>query len=133
MKKTRILYSVLVFLLAICIVSVSYGYEILPCADAVFSSATPSLLSSKSVTFTAFTTTPKANIHVSACWLEMKINGSWDKVCDLTAPSASVSNVMVFSTTKSYASQIGTGTFRVWATFIADGHEVTRCSNERTF
>ena len=106
---------------------------IVPYADTEFDSATPSLLSSKSVKFTADTYATKSKITVTACWLEKSVNGSWSKVCDLTPPSYVATNTFYYSTTVSYASQIGSGTFRVWATFNADGHEITRCSNERTF
>lgn len=32
-----------------------------------------------------------------------------------------------------YSDKIGTGTYRVGATFDADGHSITRYSNSRTF
>jgi len=32
-----------------------------------------------------------------------------------------------------YSDKIGTGTYRIGATFDADGHSITRYSNSRTF
>lgn len=133
MNKKMIIYLAILIMSVLFVTNIAAAANITPFADTVFSSATPSLTSGKNVTFTAYTVTPQKSISVTNCWLEQKINNSWTTVCSLTPPSTTAQNVMVFSTTKSYASQIGTGTFRVWATFNADGHEVTRCSNERTF
>lgn len=73
-------------------------------------------------------------MRVTACWLEQKNNdGSWTTVCSLAAPSVVSQNDFSYSATMDYSSEIGTGTYRIRAVYNADGHAITRYSNERTF
>lgn len=133
MNKITKFAAVTLILCLVCMMNVATAYEQSLLADTEFDSAAPTLLSSESVKFAASTYDTKASISVTACWLETYMNGTWIKVCNLTPPSHVATNTFYYSKTVSYASQIGSGTFRVWATFNADGHEITRCSNERTF
>ncbi len=54
------------------------------------------------------------------------------KQCDLEAPAAH-SNTFSDYKEMDYSDKIGTGTYRIGATFDADGHSITRYSNSRTF
>lgn len=108
--------------------------EILPYADTEFDSATTVLKSTKQVSFRCATYSTKNSISVTNCWLEMEnSDGSWSYVCALTPPSIVYTNTFAYSATVDYSDNIGTGTYRVWATYDADGHSITRCSNERTY
>ena len=129
MKK--ILSYAIVFLLVFS--CSAHATEITPRADALFLSATPALNTDQSVTFSAVTYDIHSLLSVLAVWLEQKIEGEWEYVCALPNPSGAATNAYVLTVMMDYSSEIGTGTFRVWATFNADGYEITRCSNERTF
>jgi len=132
MKKIKIIACImLICLLGFAISAVAS--EVMPCADTEFASAYPSLYTSKSVKFSALTNAMKGSISVTECWLEVYMSGRWQKVKDLTPPSKVAYSTTVYNDTVSYVDKIGSGTFRVWATFNADGHEITRCSNERTY
>ncbi len=113
--------------------NIACASSVTPRADTEFVSAYPSLKTTQDVTFRCTTYQTKASLSVTDCWLELYVNGSWVRVCDLTPPSYVAYNTFSYTETVDYSAQIGTGTFRVWATFNADGHEITRCSNERTF
>ena len=129
-----IIFVALVFSLFIACFAIAESYEVMPCADTEFNSATTLLKSSKQVSFRAVTYNVKSSISVTACWLEQKNDdGSWTTVCSLNTPSAVSQNDFSYSATMDYSSEIGTGTYRIRATYNADGHTITRYSNERTF
>lgn len=114
--------------------AIADSHEIMPYADAEFNSATTFLKSTKQVSFRAVTYNIKSSISVSACWLEQKnANGIWSTVCALKTPSIVSVNDFSYSATMDYSSAIGSGTYRIKATYDADGHAITRYSNERTF
>lgn len=114
--------------------SMANAYEIMPCADTEFDSVTTLLKSTKQVSFRAVTYNIKSSISVTACWLEKESsNGSWSTVCSLTPPSYVSENAFTYSATVDYSKYIGTGNYRIRATYNADGHAITRYSNERKF
>ncbi len=134
MTKVICLFCVLASIISSISFCVAEASEVIPCADSEFASITTSLKSSKQVIFRALTSNMKKSISVTACWLEKKnADDSWSTVCTLSAPSTIASNAFSYSATMDYSSQIGTGTYRIRANYNADGHEVTRYSNERTF
>lgn len=107
---------------------------IMPRADAEFDSTATVLKSSKTVSFRATTFELKNSISVTACWLEIKnSDGKWTTVCSLPVPSEVGTDTISLYTSEDYSAYIGNGTYRVWATYDADGHSITRYSNERTF
>lgn len=107
---------------------------ITPYADSEFGTVTTVLKSSKQVSFRCVTYSTKKCISVTSCWLEIKnSDGSWSYVCSLTPPATVLTNTFAYSATVDYSEYIGNGTYRVWATYDADDHSVTRCSNERTY
>lgn len=107
--------------------------EIMPHADSVFSIATISLSTRKDVTFIGRTKTEKASISISSCWLEQKSGDKWVYVCALTPPDYIGTNTQYYSALTDYSDKIGTGTYRIGATFCADDHAISRYSNERSF
>lgn len=122
-------------LLSLVIVTgIAYAEGIVPYADTEFDSASTTLKSSKQVTFRAVTYDTKDCLSVTSCYLEIKNDdGSWSYVCSLPAPTTKYYDAYAYSATVDYSSYIGSGTYRVWATYDADGHSITRCSNERTY
>ena len=104
-----------------------------PMADTEFASATANLTSRKTVIYTLTTYEDKNVLAIESCWLMKKVDGEWTFVCGLPRPDQRGSNTFSFATEVDYSSYIGTGTYRVAGMFNADGHMITRYSNERTF
>lgn len=124
-------FVIVTLLLCSCIANAS---DIMPVADSEFAATTVFLKTTKEVTFRATTYDLKDKLSVTACSLEQKNdNGSWSTVCSLPAPGTIAEDDFSCYVTVSYSSYIGSGTFRVRATFDADGHTVSVYSNERTF
>lgn len=101
-------------------------------ADEVFDSATVSLKTTKKVVYDATTYGTQKTISITNCWLEKKIGSKWVRQSALETPSAG-KNTFGYVREMDYSDNIGTGTYRVGATFDADGHSITRYSNSRTF
>lgn len=132
----RVITIISIMLSVLLLFSAEYATAdgITPRADSEFASVTTTLKASKQVSFRALTNDLKTSISVTACWLEQKNNdGSWTTVCSLAAPSVVSQNDFSYSATMDYSSEIGTGTYRIRAAYNADGHTITRYSNERTF
>lgn len=103
-------------------------------ADPVFESATTNLKSTKNATFYAETSSVQSSIKVTRVRLyKQNSNGTWSYVRDLPAPTHEATNTMLFGATKDYSSYIGTGTYRIYTTFCADGHYISRYSNTKTY
>ncbi len=114
--------------------SIGFAEEIAPYADSVFYSAYISLSTRKDATFVGKTYHIQNTISVTACSLEKKTGAdSWTQVEILTPPKDICTNTHSYGSLVSYTSEIGVGTYRIKATFDADGHTITRYSNERTF
>lgn len=132
----RVITVISIMLSVFLLFSVEYATadDIIPLADTEFASVTTTLKATKQVSFRALTNDMKSNISVTACWLEQKNDdGSWTTVCSLDVPSVVSQNDFSYSAIMDYSSVIGTGTYRIGATYNADGHTITRYSNERTF
>lgn len=103
-------------------------------ADPVFESATTNLKSTKNATFYAETSSVQSSIKVTRVRLyKQNSNGTWSYVRDLPAPTHEATNTMLFGATKDYSLYIGTGTYRIYTTFCADGHYISRYSNTKTY
>lgn len=114
--------------------SMASAYEITPYADTEFDSATTLLKATKQVSFRAVTYNVKSSISVTTCWLEKENDdGTWSTVCTLPPPGIEAEDTFAYSATVDYSEYIGTGNYRIRATYNADGHTITRYSNERTF
>ncbi len=129
MKKIILTFIVVCILFS----NAALAAEMTPYADSEFMRASASLTTMKTVSFTCVTYQTKQCIHITKCWLQQKVSGRWVKVCDLDAPADVVEDSMYYTASMVYSSEIGTGTFRVGFTVDADGHAITRYSNERTF
>ena len=94
--------------------------------------ATVSLKTTKKVVYDETTYGTQKTISITNCWLEKKIGSKWVRQSALETPSAG-KNTFGYVREMDYSDNIGTGTYRVGATFDADGHSITRYSNSRTF
>lgn len=129
--KKRMCY--LVTCMLILMLSVAAVAEVVaPCADEVFRDASINLTSSGRITYTASTRTVYNKLSVSNCYLQQYVDGVWKTVCTLPNP-ASMTNTKTYLSYTNSAEYLSTGTYRVVATFSADGYTITRTSNERTY
>lgn len=134
MNRVLAILSILLSVFMLFFSEFAIADEIMPRADTEFASVTTSLKATKQVSFRALTNDIKSSISVTACWLEQKDDdGSWSTVCALEVPSVIAEDDFSFSATMDYSDVISTGTYRIRATYNADGHTITRYSNERTF
>lgn len=62
----------------------------------------------------------KKTLAVTACWLEKKSGTKWIKQCNLET-SAERNNTFSYLKEMDYSAKIGTGIYRIGATFDAEG------------
>ena len=122
-----------VSILLLVMTSAVLAEEIVPYSDEVFDILTASLSSSKTVTFSCVAGATQKSIKMTNCWLQEKTGTSWRKVRSLEVPTTEAKNTVAYYAYMDYSDEIGSGTFRIGFTMNADGHAVTRYSNERTF
>lgn len=96
-------------------------------------SAYISLANTRDATFVGKTYDEQASIYVTSCTLQKKDSSGWFHFCNLPSPPEVCTNTYTYGGWADYASFIGVGTYRIKATFNADGYEITRYSNERSF
>lgn len=130
--KNKTWISVIIAFQLLLTISCAYADEITPHADLIFQDATANLCSGKFVVFTALVYDVADVVSVTSVRLEKEVGGEWTYVTNLTCPPSQTS-CFRYSQTEYYTSAISTGTYRVVVTFCADGHSITRTSNERTF
>lgn len=130
MKKLVCIAMTIAVLLTLSVSAVAE--DVSTCADEVFWDACINLMSSGQIYYTASTADTCNEISVSNCYLQQSVNGAWKTVATLPNPGA-IANTYSYLTTTNGAGYITSGTYRVVATFTADGHSITRTSNERTF
>ena len=130
-NQMRKILSVFVLMLLISSYTLISQAEIL--SDPVFDSISVTISTSKTVIFDATTFEEHSSIEITRVRLYKKISNVWTYQGDLPLPT----NVSVMSdniyATADYSSYIGTGTYRLYTTFSADGYNVSRYSNTRTF
>ncbi len=131
-KMNKVIALLMALILATATLSYACAENLTPYADEVFDSASVSLKTTKKALYVAVTYGDQSTISIASCWLEKKVDGEWQWVTGLPKPS-STSNASLYSREMDYSSYIGSGTFRVGATFNADGHRITRYSNSRSF
>lgn len=104
-------------------------------ADEYFGSATISLSSTETASFSAITNFYVGYIKIDSCWLQKWNGSSWSYYCWLPAPSDVDTNTISYDAYMDYASYIPNDdcTYRIGAYFNADGHTIPRYSNSRTF
>lgn len=133
MKKHLKSIMVMVVLTTLCFHTALASIAV-PYADSVFSSAGVSLSSSIKATYSANTRAKCSVIKVSSCTLQIKDGSNWSDSSSLTAPTTIATNTSVFKATGSYSSSCTLGnTYRIKAIFDADGHQITRYSNEVSY
>lgn len=125
--------AIFVSLLLVIVLSVNEFASASILSDPVFESATVNLASTKSVSFCADTFYLQSSIRVTSVKL-YKYNGTtWSFVSSLTAPTDEATATRMYDSSKDYSGSIGAGTYRILATFCADGYSISRYSNIRTF
>lgn len=133
MNKSMVLRVLCLVAITCLMVNYACAIEIVPYEDSEFMSASASLSERKDVSFSCVTYYDKETIKITACWLQKKNGNTWSKVCTLQAPTVVMNNINVYAAVMDYSSSIGTGTYRIGFTVNADGHAITRYSNEQTF
>lgn len=133
MKYSLLTRIIAVALISVLISGIVYAEEIMPRADEVFVSAFAYINGQKKLTISCVTYDVKASISITSCWYEKKINGEWETGESITVTPSSVSNSMLFGADVYCTSEFGKGTYRVGFTVDADGHSITRYSNEYTY
>lgn len=119
--------------LLICIFLTSTNVLAATRADPEFDSASITLCDNKTVIYSAMLNYEKKEIKVVSAILYRKLGNNWYHVGVLPVPS-NVDSGYSYGSSISYSSYItASGTYRVQATFEADGYQITRNSNERVF
>lgn len=129
----RLLLISLLLCTMMLIMSDALAEEVSPYSDSVFVSWAAVLHENKKAEFSASTYAYYKEIKISKCILEEKINGRWINRGHLTKPDPMYDTIF-YAGVCDYSSVIFSGrTYRMEVTFWADGHEMTRYSNERTY
>lgn len=101
--------------------------EAMPLSSDTFTLTSVSISTSGTASFSA-TARHLCTISVSSCTLQKQVNGRWVFAASLTPPP-SKSNTVKYSAKKDYSSAMTAGTtYRIVATFTADGESVTATS-----
>ena len=130
----RLIARVALCMMIVLMACTALADDIMPRADEVFHRASAALYSDKWVTYNCVVYETAEELKITSCWLQKKVDGTW--VWQRSLPTGGVvarnTNSMVYDV--DYTSYItGAGTYRVGFTANADGHAITRYSNERTF
>lgn len=103
-------------------------------ADPEFSTVSTVITTSKLVVYSATLNEEKESIFVVSAYLYEEVSPNvWEFVCSLPVPSHISYNSMSYGSYVDCSAYIGTGTYRVTATYEADGYQITRNSNVRSF
>ncbi len=130
----KVIAWLLICVMASALFLTAYASEASLFADEVFASATANLKSSKFTIFTCVLIGYADEIKITSCELQKKVNGGWIAITPLPAPDTVAYDTDVLATDMDYSSEITeAGTYRISFTADADGHSITRYSNERTF
>ena len=131
MRKLFVMIATLLIMFTL--TSIAAANTIVPYSDSHFNSLTINLTSTKKTSFQATGKQIFSEIKVTECTLQKKNGSRWENVGSLEAPSGVARNTNFYDETMDYSDDIGSGTYRISATFYADGYTVTRTSNERTY
>ena len=131
MKKicSLLIISILLLLFS----TYAFAAEAIPYSDSVFTSGTASLSTRKTVNFSLRTLDTQGAIKITSCWLQKKDGTIWRFAKSLGIPSQVAINATSYAASMDYSSAIGSGTYRIGFIANADGHTITRYSNERTY
>lgn len=121
-------------ILIICLVVTQYSAIAATLADPVFDYTASNLSSSKTVSFCAETFNTVESIRVTRVVLYQKnSSNAWVYSKDLTVPTDVSYDYDYFYCNMDYSNDIGSGTYRLYVTYCAEGHSISRYSNTRTF
>ena len=131
LKRVSVSIVLLVFVLSIFGVAAA---EMQPFANQYFYEASVALNNQGKSVFTATTTFQFNNLSVTSCVLQVKSGNTWINCQTLTPPSTVASLRYTYSAEKTYSLNCVSGKiYRLKAIFDADGHTITRYSNEVGF
>ena len=103
-------------------------------ADPEFRSASITLTTSKLVVYSAMLNEEKESISVVSAYLYKEVSpDNWQFVSSLPVPSYVAYSSSSYGAYVDCSAYIGTGNYRITATYDADGYQITRNSNERSF
>ena len=127
MKKTIIL--VLIILLIMCCSIFAFAGTT---ANPYFSTVTTYLDANKVADFEAYTKEPMNTIQVTYVGLYQLTGTTWNPIASLSCPPDTSSGIS-YNSTRNYSSNIGSGTYKLFVTYYADGHTISRYSNTQTY
>lgn len=129
----RYLLLVFVAMMAMCIATTATADTVIPYASAYFANTSVALSNVGMASFSVTMIDTASSIRVLSCSLQEKNGSSWTSVSS-SKPTAIAYNTCAYAVEKSYRSLCTPGkTYRITATFEADGHTSTCTSPERTF
>ena len=104
-------------------------------SDPIFYSISTTLTTYKTASFSADTNDVVGYIKIWRCWLQKKVDGEWVFASSLPHPTYVEYNTIGYDAYMDYSSYIPSdgNTYRIGVRWEADGHYVTRYSNQRTF
>ena len=130
----RIATVLIAFILILSVYSTAFAYDIMPFANEYYAEASVAFTSSGKAAFSAQTTFVFSKLTVTSCSLEVKTNGVWKSAGTLAVPTAVSKDTTIFDAQMNYGSSCTAGkTYRVKATFNADGHTITKTSGAATY
>ncbi len=130
----RFTVSIIMICLLLSMVGVASASGIQPYASEYYSDASVAFTSAGLAVFSATTTFQFQALSVTSCTLQIKEGREWNKATNLTPPSLVAKNRFTYAAEKNYASSCTSGnTYRIVATFDADGHTITKTSGEVAF
>ena len=124
----------IVLLMALCLLVPAINASAAINADPEFISASITLTSGKLVVYSANVYDEKEYICVVSAALYRKTStNDWEFMGSLPVPSYVAYNSAAYGAYVDCSAYIRSGTYRITATYDADGYQITRNSNERTF
>lgn len=103
-------------------------------SDSVFVYVSTTLNNTKSASFSAVTYEDKNSISVTSVKLYKKnSNNVWEFIQELPLPTNATTTTRTYSATQNYSGYIDSGTYRIYTTFCADNHDLSRYSNIKTY
>lgn len=130
----RFAVSLMVFILAAIMLGSAFAGELQPYANYYYSDASVAFNSKGKAVFSAITTFKFSELSVTSCTLQVKEGNTWTHDATLTPPSHVAKDRFSYSAEKTYSLSCTSGkTYRLKAVFNADGHTITKYSNEVKF
>ena len=136
--RKKFIFLTFTLLLFTLFFSTSLANSVTPYESEIFDSYSISFSSNKIATFSCDLSKKASSVKVSKCTIQKKVwNASlkkydWNNVKTLSNVCSST-NSRYLSGSKDLSSYIGSGTYRVYATFVADGESRSITSNECAF